>query len=75
MDFNTSLKRPDWLTDEEIADLRQELKECPNPYTDEEELALENDAPFDVARSNAHFAKKLLTKYGIPLTDEDATTE
>lgn len=75
MESNTSKPRPWWLTDEEIANLRQELKECPNPYTDEEELALEYDAPFDVMRSNAHTAKKILTKYGIPLTDDDDTTE
>lgn len=72
MDSNISNNRPWWLTNEEVAKMRRRLKECPNPYTDEEALALEADDPnFDIIRSNAHTALKILTKYGIPLTEEE----
>ena len=76
MDSNTSKSRPAWLTDEEIHKMRRRLRECPNPYTDEDIDALELDDPnFSFARANARTAKRLLTKYGIPLTDDDDTTE
>ncbi len=68
--------RPQWLTDEAIASMRQDLKDCPNPYTDEDMANMENDDPnFSIIRFGAYNAKRLLTKYGIPLTDEEDTTE
>lgn len=76
MDSGTSKSPPDWITDEKIQKMRQRLKECPNPYTDEEMRELELDDPnFSWIRFNARTAKKILTEYGIPLTDEEDTTE
>lgn len=76
MESNTSKPRPWWLTNESIARLRKSLKDCSNPYTEEDIDALELDDPnFSIMRYNAYTAKRLLTKYGIPLTDEEDTTE
>lgn len=76
MDFNTLQDRPEWLTDWQIKEFRRDLKECPNPYTDEELEALDYDDPaFSISRFNAKTALDILTEYGIPLTDEEDTTE
>lgn len=76
MDSNIFPERPDWLTDWQIKVFRQSLKDCPNPYTDEEIEAMENDDPaFSIMRANARTALDILTEYGIPLTDDDDTTE
>jgi len=75
MDSNTSKSLPWWLTDQEIKILRRRVKECPNPYTDEEMDAIEYDGAYDPVRFAAHESKRILLKYGIPLTDEESTTE
>lgn len=41
MESNTQKKRPDWLTDEVVAEMKQAIKECDNPYTTSDEI------PFD----------------------------
>ena len=65
MDTNTQKTRPDWLTAETIADLRNDLAACDNPYTQEEIEKLELDAPCNMARYNAYFAKKVLSAYNL----------
>ena len=68
MDINTSKERPEWLTDEQIEAFRQDLRDCPDPYTDEDmENMLYDDPTFDLMRANARSAKMILTEYGIPL--------
>lgn len=76
MASNISQERPDWLTEDEIRDLRNEVKKGSKPYTDEEIEAMEYDDPaFSISRANAKIALDILTEYGIPLTDEENTTE
>lgn len=70
MDTNTSKERPEWLTDELIEIFRQDLRDCPNPYTDEDmENMLYDDPTFDLIRANARTAKLVLTEYGIPFEE------
>lgn len=64
MDSNTYLQRPDWLTDELIKDLKDQLDDCPNPYTAEEARNIPLDGDMDLKRYNAYTAKKILAKYG-----------
>ncbi len=65
MESNTYPPRPEWLTDEQIEVLRQCLRECPNPYTEEDIKNWIYDGDMDVRRSNAYTAKRILTKYGL----------
>ena len=65
MNSNTQESLPEWLTDDVIADLRNDLAVCANPYTQEEVEQLELDAPRDMARYNAYFAKKVLSAYNL----------
>ena len=58
--------KPDWLADEVIAKLRNDIATCPSPYTQEEVDELEFDAPFDFKKHNAYMAIKILKRYGIP---------
>ena len=60
------LSKPDWLADEVIAKLRNDIAICPSPYTQEEVDELEFDAPFDFKKHNAYMAIKILKRYGIP---------
>ncbi len=77
MESNTYPKRPEWLTDEQVESLRETLRQCPNPYTDEEvkhweyggdsfDMHLSNDA---IKRFMARKAKRILSEYGL-LEDE-----
>lgn len=65
MELNTYRPRPDWLTDDKIKRLKQDLIECPNPYTDEEVAELEYDGDVDIRRHNAYTAKKTLKHFGL----------
>lgn len=65
MDSDTSSKRPDWLTDEAVEELKSDLVACPNPYTKEDIANIEMDALVDIARYNAYVAKDILTAYGL----------
>lgn len=65
MELNTYSPRPEWLTDKQIEAFRKCLKECPNPYTDEDIKQLELDGDYDVKRSMAHTAKTILEEYGL----------
>lgn len=67
MESNISFKRPEWLTDEEIEDMKKMIAKCPNPMTEEEfkHLDLDFDGYMDSNRLNAYKAKEILTKYGI----------
>ena len=47
MESNTCPSRPDWLTDEVIAKLKNDIAICPSPYTQKEVDELEFDTPFD----------------------------
>jgi hypothetical protein len=66
MESNTCPSRPDWLTDEVIAKLRNDIATCPSPYTQEEVDELEFDAPFDFKKHNAYMAIKTLKLFNIP---------
>lgn len=70
MDTNTQAK-PDWLTEEVINDLKNDLLICPNPYTDEDIKRLPLDGKIDIRRSNAKTAKEILSKYGLLEEQED----
>ena len=70
MDTNTQAK-PDWLTEEVINDLKNDLLICPNPYTDEDIKRLPLDGEIDIRRSNAKTAKEILSKYGLLEEQED----
>lgn len=67
MESDTQNKRPDWLTDSRVAELRQEIKECDNPYTDAEveAIPLDGDDMIDFDRLNTHHAIKILKKYNL----------
>ena len=65
MESNTYPPRPEWLTDEQIESFRKTLRECPNPYTEEDIKNWIYDGDMDVRRSNAYTAKRILTKYGL----------
>ena len=56
---------PEWLTEEAISELKADLLACDNPYTAEEVRNLPLDAPRDMKRYDAYFAKKVLTEYGL----------
>ena len=58
--------KPDWLADEVIAKLRNNIAICPSPYTQEEVDELEFDAPFDFKKHNAFIAIKTLKLFNIP---------
>ena len=58
--------KPDWLADEVIAKLRNDIAICPSPYTQEEVDELEFDAPFDLIKHNAFMAIKTLKLFNIP---------
>ena len=58
--------KPDWLADEVIAKLRNDIAICPSPYTQEEVDELEFDAPFDLKKHNAFMAIKTLKLFNIP---------
>lgn len=63
------------LSESRIKKMRENIRNCPNPYTEEEMNALPFDGVIDSARARAYMAIKILTEHGIPLTDEDDTTE
>ena len=58
--------KPDWLADEVIAKLRNDIAICPSPYTQEEVDELEFDAPFYFKKHNAFMAIKTLKLFYIP---------
>lgn len=65
MDSNTNIPKPDWLTDDLIEELKIDIAECDNPYTDEEMDKIDFDGVIDWKRYNAAAAKDILLKYGI----------
>ena len=66
MESNINLKKPDWLTEERIKELRQYIENCSNPYTENDPEVTTFDGDLDVERFSAYYAIKTLTKYGIP---------
>ena len=58
--------KPDWLADEVITKLRNDIAICPSSYTQEEVDELEFDAPFDLKKHNAFMAIKTLKLFNIP---------
>ena len=64
MELNTYPKRPDWLTDNKIKELKKDLEECV-PYTEEELAELEYDGDVDIGRHNAYTALKTLKYFGL----------
>lgn len=67
MDSNTTF--PKWLTPEIITKKRNDIKKCPNPYTEEEINKLELDGDLDVDKMRSYMAIKLFKKYGIPIEE------
>lgn len=66
MDSNTNITKPDWLTDEKIAQFKADIKACSNPYTDEDFAdSIPMGDEMDLERWIAYNAKKTLDKYGI----------
>lgn len=65
MASNTQGVLPEWLTDEAISNLKNDLAVCDNPYTQKEVEQLELDAPRDMERYNAYVAKKILTAFNL----------
>ncbi len=65
MALNTTSARPQWLTDELVEDMKKEVIECPNPYTEADVAALELDGDMDIKRYNAYVSKSTLTEYGL----------
>lgn len=65
MDLNKKIPTPDWLTDELIEELKINIAECDDPYTDEEMAQIDFDGDIDWKRYNAAAAKDILLKYGI----------
>ena len=63
--MNSNIPKPDWLTDELIEELKIDIAECDNPYTDEEMDQIDFDGSIDWKRYNAAAAKDILSKYGI----------
>ena len=65
--MDSSIKRPDWLTDDVIEEMRHDIQICPEPYTQKDILNWEYDGEYDQTRLNAYNAIRTLKKYGIPL--------
>ena len=68
--MESNILKPDWLTDEVIENLRNDIVNCPDPYTKEDIEKWGLDEAFDVERLNAYEAIDTLTHYGIPLKKE-----
>ena len=69
MESSTYPPRPEWLTDKQIEAFRKCLKECPNPYTDED-MKNWKDTTFKRLRSgyfqfmtDANLLRKEKTRY------------
>lgn len=63
--MDSNIPKPDWLTDELIEELKIDIAECDNPYTDEEMNKIDFGGSIDWKRYNATAAKDILLKYGI----------
>lgn len=61
----SDIQRPDWLTDELIEKLREEIKNCDNPYTHDEFRSLPFDGGYSPRRYNAMLAHDIFVEYGI----------
>jgi predicted kinase len=67
--MESNISKPEWLTDEIIEDMRNDIAICSNPYTENDIDNLYFDGELDQLRLNAYNAIKTLTEYGIPLTE------
>ena len=65
MDLNTSSKLPEWLDEETIEMLMQDMKQYDESYTENDEKNNPFDGNYDVARSRAYHAKRILSEYGL----------
>ena len=65
MDLNTSSNLPEWLDEETIEMLRKDLEGYDNLYTREDEMNIPFDGTYDVKRSRAYHANRILSKYGL----------
>ncbi len=74
--MESNISRPKWLTNSLISELKEIIKACPNPYTEEEVAELESWYWGDVEwlgfsstdlRKKAYDARKLLSKYNIKI--------
>ena len=65
MALNTFSKLPEWLDEETIEMLKQDMEAYDETYTEENEKSIPFDGNYDVARSRAYNAKRILSEYGI----------
>lgn len=65
MESNIYPQRPDWLTDEKVEFLRERLKICPVPLSDEEIKHWKYDGFNDPLKANSRTAFDILSKYGL----------
>lgn len=63
--MESNIKRPDWLNEQRIAELKKEIDNCPNAYTEDDVKQIGLDENCDLRRYNAYNAKQILTHYGI----------
>lgn len=63
--MDSNIPKPNWLTDELIEELKINIAECDNPYTDEEMDKIDFNSFIDWKRYNAAAANEILAKYGI----------
>lgn len=65
MTMESNIIKPKWLTDKVVKDMKQALKDCSNPYTEEDIDNLKLDGSIDFERLHAYDALKILSKYGL----------
>ena len=63
--MESNIKKPKWLTEQRIAELKKDIDNCPNTYTEDEVGQIGLDDACDLRRYNAYNAKQILTHYGI----------
>jgi len=69
METNTVPQRPKWMTDDTLAELREDIRKCSDPYTDDEMKECQFMDEVDELRFNAKTAIDILTHFGIPFEE------
>lgn len=65
MALNTVSKLPEWLDEEAIEMLKHDMETYDETYTEDDEKRIPFDSNYDVARSRAYNAKRILSEYGL----------
>lgn len=69
MDSNIMNEEYDY-SEEEIEEMKRLIKECDEPYTEQDVLKCEYDGECDVDRMGAYMAIKTLTRLGISMPEK-----